>query len=254
MRQQRVKRTLGAALCIVAISTPAACTDGTAASPSTAKVDPHVLNDVIEATFIAPGDGVRRGMRVSQFARDLAIRKCGGDGVPLDDTSGRVDQSRFADLELIRTRGFTEDEAVQREDEVIAETDPDCDLAAPLPAAEKRLQVMNSWWDVVMSTEGDASLTPLRATVATCLSERTGHRVDPANPTADFLRTVNLVMSDAPDDDAQMPLAAAYADCGEPYFTRLHELLLAERPDLVERHREVITAFASQIAAAGYVP
>ena len=48
--------------------------------------------------------------------------------------------------------------------------------------------------------------------------------------------------------------STAYADCSGSYFGAMADALLAQRDAYVERNRETLTAFAEDLAAAGYVP
>lgn len=65
---------------------------------------------------------------------------------------------------------------------------------------------------------------------------------------------VDLAGSHGVPDQKQRQRAAAFADCGEDYFGDLEERLLAQRPALVEQHRELLERFAQQIDALGYTP
>jgi hypothetical protein len=42
--------------------------------------------------------------------------------------------------------------------------------------------------------------------------------------------------------------------CGTAYFARTQALLEAQRPAMIERHRELLERFARELVAIGYVP
>lgn len=217
-------------------------------------VDPQVLKDVVAATFRVPGDEVRRAMRVDRFTRELAITECGGTAGPLDDTSGRVDQSKYPDLDLIRERGFSETEETQKEDARLESLDDCTDLRPDLKAFDDWSKLQGPWNDITLAVEQDSRLDPLKQPLADCLTQRTGLPVDAADPVISYLRAVNISASKDATDAQNAERAVAYADCAAPYFAELHTLLLAKRPAMVERHREVITRYAAQLIGAGYAP
>ena len=75
------------ALVLCAVVGLGGCGTGATAEAGSGDVDPQVLSDVVDATFLVPGSSMARAMRVMQFGRSLAVRECGGPGVPL--TSAR---------------------------------------------------------------------------------------------------------------------------------------------------------------------
>ena len=244
---------LSRALAVGLLAGLAACSGNDADSRSS-PVDPQVLQDVISATFMVPGADVRRAMRVLQFGREQAIEKCGGEAGPIDGTANRYDQSRFPDLALIRSRGFSEPEATAAEDRRLEAIGGDCrDLAPPFPAYRRWFVLQSPWADVVTAAEQDERLTRLKAPMATCLDDATGLDVAADDPVNSFLRAVNTELAHG-SAGREKSLARAYADCAAPYFDELRTLLLARRPALVERHRELITTYAREISGAGYVP
>ncbi|MCW2839166.1 MAG: hypothetical protein JWR55_649 [Aeromicrobium sp.] len=239
---------------VLVVGALAGCNESPPATKAVSKSDPQVMQDVIEATFMVPGIGVLRAMRVREFGRQKAIAECGGEPVSIDGTSGRFDQSRFADLELIRQKGFSEQKEVEREDRQLEAMDPGCDDLAPnFPSFAEWIILQGSWMDVVRTVEQDPGLLALKAPMAKCLTKRTGLDVDASNPTR-FLSAVNIANVKGATENEMMDLAAAYADCGAPYFAKLHDLLLDERPAMIERHREVIDRYTAEIVDAGYVP
>ncbi|MFT4216736.1 MAG: hypothetical protein QM619_06065 [Micropruina sp.] len=222
-----------------------------------AGVDPQVMQDVIEATFTVPGRGVIRGLRVTEFARQNGIQKCGGKAGPSDSTANRPDQSMFPDLELIRERGFAENGSSLEEDKQLQELPRDCNLLPDVPRAEDWHNLSASWAREVASPAlADASLSSLKGPMAQCLTDRVGKEIDPVDPASSFLRTADVTMLSTDDWETggEARYAAAYADCGKDYFAKYGELLLAKRPAQVERNRELLNEFAAGLVKAGYVP
>ena len=69
----------------------------------------RVFSDVIAGAFPMPGKTARQTIRVMRVASSIANVACGGSADPyLDSTAERFDQMRYADLELIKERGFVE--------------------------------------------------------------------------------------------------------------------------------------------------
>lgn len=221
----------------------------------TTSVDPQVLQDVIDAAFMVPGPEVRRAMRVQEFGKDKAIQECGGKPGPIDGTANRFNQSRYADLELIRERGLTEDEAGWAEDKRLDEIGAKCEDLAPDFASQKKWESLGGPWDDIgISAEQDPKVVAEYGDVAKCLSKQTGLEVTSDNPIISYLNAVNIQRSSDKQAISDEALSAAYADCAKPYFETLRELLLSQRDAMVERHREVLEAYAADIVEAGYVP
>ncbi len=216
--------------------------------------DPQVVQDVVEASFMVPGEQVRRGMRIMEFVRQKGIESCGGRFGSIDGTANRFDQSRLADLSLIRERGLVEQDAVDREDRVLSGLTPGCNLVPDLPRLTDWRTLPESWSDVVASEALSASLDPSKQTMAQCLRAKTGLAVNATDPAASYLSSVNQAMAQGATEARQMQLAAAYADCSQEHFSKLRDLLLKRRPAFVERNRELLQQFASGLVRAGYVP
>lgn len=219
----------------------------------TERSEPQVVQDVIDATFSVPGPEMLRAMRIQEFDRNLGIVKCGGKSGPINGTSDRIDQARYPDLTLIRDRGFVEQAGVKSDDSRVAGLDKGCNLFPPLPSFQAWFVLDQPWRDVVDGVENGAAVETLKEPMATCLVDRTGLKVDPDDPTS-FLRAVNLASATDASDAELKAYATAYADCGEPYFAKVRSLLLEKRPAFVERNRELIEKFASELVAAGYAP
>lgn len=228
--------------------------DSGSASPDSwtnERVDPQILQDVIDASFWTPGPGVRRGMRVQMFVVSIGVKECGGDPPPLDSTEDRPAQNLYPDLELIRERGFAENLPSYREG-----LGADCPDLAPdnLESWEAWRELTFLWDDVSLTVQGESeALDAEEDVLAQCLQDRTGLNFDEADPTT-FLLAVDNAHVDGATDQEMKSFAAAYAECGKPYFSAFAAELQDDRKKLIERNRELLTRFALEIADAGYVP
>lgn len=218
-------------------------------------VDPQVLRDVIDATFMVPGTEMLRAMRVQAFARNKGIEECGGKGGPLDSTAARVDQSKFPDLDLIRTKGFTEDNAVKEEDQRLASISGSCKNLVPnIPGWSASQAIGAGWNDVALSAEQQPRVRSHVSGVATCLSSRTGLKLRAGDPISGYLNAVNAQRASDHQTLSDGAAAVAYADCTKPYFDALRVVLMKRRGDAVERNREALQDYARGLVKAGYVP
>lgn len=215
------------------------------------RVDPQILQDVVDGVYWTPGAGVRRGMRVQTFAISIGVQECGGDPIQLDSTEDRPAQNLYPDLELIRERGFAENGPSYRDD-----LDADCAEIAPdsLTSWDAWRSLETAWDDAALTAQEESpALDNQKASMAKCLRDETGLAVDDEDPTKFLLAVDNADIDGATDQD-MMGFAAAYAQCGQPYFDTFASELEDERKDLVERNRETLTRFAVEISDAGYVP
>ncbi|MFT3862232.1 hypothetical protein [Micropruina sp.] len=215
------------------------------------------MQDVIESTFMVPGDGVLRGMRVQQFARNEGIRKCGGEPGRVEATMNRPAQHLYPNLELIRERGFAENKESLEEDARIERLPTSCpNLIPSIPRVEDWHNLQAAWEKDAYVAAANSTLAKSKDSMARCLTDRIGKDVDPADPAVSFLRIADDTMLETDDWETggEQKYAAAYADCGKEYFAKLGELLLKQRPEQIERNREVLTEFAVGIVKAGYVP
>lgn len=252
--------------CLAALATCVACSSTENGEPTAseasrtpgslpATVEPQVLQDVISAAFEMPGGQMLRAMRVLQFTRNLGIEECGGQPGPVGGTYNREDQSRFADLDLIRKKGFFEQDAVEDEDKRLEGLDADCtDLEPDLPHYAGWLQASESWYDVVLSAEQSAAVQDQKPGLASCLTKRSGTSVSVADPVNDYLKLVNDENADGASDARLADLGVFYADCAEGYFSTLRKQLQKSRPTFIDRNRETLDDFAADLVAAGYVP
>ena len=218
------------------------------------QVDPQILQDAIEAAYMVPGSGIGRAMRVMNFLRGVGLGECGGGPVPLDNTYDRYSQDLYPDLELIRERGLTEHEQGYSLD--VAE---DCPDLAPdsISSWPRWFRLIGEWTDLAYSIrDQDPGVAAERPGMATCLKERTGLEFEQHNPTSYLSATMVATVKASPADTvaSRRKWSTAYADCSGSYFGAMADALLAQRDAYVERNRETLTAFAEDLAAAGYVP
>jgi hypothetical protein len=220
--------------------------------PPAGQVDPQVFQDVVESAFLVPGRGQLRAIRLGNYTQDLMFKACGGEGPPLDSTANRFMQQEFPDLELIRERGLTEDDAPQGE-----AGGKDCDMISSgvlkrLPAFRDVNDLTEPWLDIANTAMQDSSLIALKDPMWKCMTNRSSLEIG-KNVPVDFLQAANFALSGDGKVDL-MDLSVIYADCSAPYFDRLKQLLLKKRPSMVERNRELIERYASELVATGYVP
>lgn len=232
-------------------------------------VDPQVLNDVVATAFPAPGPSMRRMMRVTNFTADFVSVACGStERLPLDRTVERYSQGEFPDLELIRTRGLVEeDPSLDQEGNFSPPRGlkPGCDATSKgnlfdkMPSFHDWRNLAVPWDDVVATVEQHPSVVALKAPFAQCLrdgTEGTGIVVSSEDPARTFLTQSDLayVADKLSAHDREHLIPKLYARCGKAYFGRTQELLEAERPAMIERHRELLEQAARELVAMGYVP
>jgi len=244
------------------------------------RVDPQVVQDVIESFLPIPGaESVARSTRVSNFTNNLQVREeCGGNKVPLDlvdDTNGPL----YPDLELIREWGLppiyspAERYGLDMEDHEIGAdgTDGACVERLDKEEGPLGLELGLDWEGIVgklaypwqedqeLTTRSDPRVQPLRVAMAACLREGSGLAVSHEDPSTSFFKGVDRAYFLVPEPErvtaeTVMEWSVLYADCGEPYFAKVKELLEEVRPAWVERNREVIEDFAARLVELGYVP
>lgn len=217
------------------------------------RTDPQVLGDVVDSVFLVPGNEQLRTIRVSNFTRALMFKGCGGEGPPLDSTADRFMQQLFPDLDLIRERGLVESQPTVDADPPAANCDAGSSgLDRKLPSREAAFNLIQPWLDLVETALQDPTLTSLKEPMWECMTEKSGLEVGQDVP-ADFLKAVNLALSASGPTDLTV-LSEIYADCSGAYFDRLRGMLLDQRPAMVERNRELLERYATELVAAGYVP
>lgn len=229
-------------------------------------VDPQVLDDVAVSAFPAPGRSVRQLMRVSNFVGDFIATACGStERLPADRTWERYEQEEFPDLELIRAKGFSETSPIENRQGPPPGYRPGCDARSEgnlfdrLPSHQPWLKLRAPWDDVVATVEQEASVATLKAPFAQCLrrgSRGTGIVVSSEEPARSFLPQLGKAQARGTltNDEVEHRMATLYATCGRAYFARTQALLEAERPAMIERHRELLEKFARELVAIGYVP
>lgn len=232
-------------------------------------VDPQVLSDVVATAFPIPGPNIRRKMRVQNFVTDFVSIACGStERLSIDRTAERYSQGEFPDLELIRSKGLAEkDPRADREGNIPPPPGfrPGCDarskgnLFERMPSQQDWMNLQVPWDDVVATVEQDPSVVALRAPLAKCLrngTKGTGIVISSEDPAQTFLTQSDkaYVADRITARDRERLIPQLYARCGEKYFGRTQELLEAERPAMIERHRELLEQAARELVVIGYVP
>lgn len=262
-----------------------------APSAGVGKVDPQVFSDVVEWAMPLPGaESQSRGRRIANFMNNLRAVECGATPAPLDyvdDTSG----NQFPDLELIRERGlppiYNAVEYYKLTQAYGQDLSPECaaaerlcsavnpspeDLAqcraeqerlhsrsaSLLPAMTNAVKVAATWQDdTILTVSTLEPVLDLARPMAQCLRDGSGLRVTDDKPSDSFLGSVDaayFAKDSKVSTDTMWQWSKLYADCSEPYFDAIEHELAQLRPALVERHREVLEDFATQLVELGYVP
>lgn len=224
----------------------------TGAGSRVAVGDPQVLQDVIDASFTLPGRSQLRRMRVERFARGWGIERCGGKAPPLDGTADRFEQALYPDLDLIRRKGINE--SVEKIDYGREDCQVGDQIGKRMPSFWDWAKLAIPWDEVTQTVVQDASLAPVKEAMATCLRDRTGLEVSDDDPAGSFMGSVDRSFLLSDSVAKMMDYSVAFADCGEDYYAALRTLLEKKRPALIERHREVLEKFATELVELGYVP
>ncbi|MBM7518956.1 hypothetical protein [Nocardioides nitrophenolicus] len=240
------------------------------------------MEDVIEYFLPIPGaESAGRGRRIGNFTSNLQVREeCGGTPIPLDLVQS-TNESTYPELDMIREWGLppiyspAERYGLDMEDyEVGGEgTDGAClkrlweeDRAKGIDSVsgvdfEGVVDKLALPWqeDQELTTRSDPRVQPLRVAMAQCLREGSGLAVSDEDPSTSFLKGVDRAYILVPEPErvsaeTVMEWSVLYADCGEPYYAKVKELLEEVRPAWVERNREVIENFAAKLVELGYVP
>jgi hypothetical protein len=225
---------------------------GTAAATGAAGagVDPQILSDVVEGAFPVPGRSQLRTIRVQRAALGLPNAACGGENfADVAATDMRFDQAHYADLELIAEKGLTEER--QPKPKLVDEA---CRAAkSPSERVWRALDV--PWAEVTRTATQSAPVVATHARTAACLRRQAGLTVDESDPVGSYLSSVDGALAQAADFTAtRRRFSAAFATCAKDYFAAMRAQLLAARPALVERNRELLERYAAELAALGYVP
>ncbi len=220
---------------------------------SAAEVDPQILSDVAAGAFPLPGPTQRRTIRVTLASIGLPNVACGGENFAnFSDTSFRFDQAHYADLELIGQKGLTEPEFKQP-----PRADEQC-RAAKTPSFRHWYMLGAAWRDATLTAANSAPVVATHARTTACLQHETGLDVDAGDPTLSFLNAVDYALSGMKSLRKSRLLerrfSLAYAECTRSYFAALGAQLRPVKARLVERNRELLQQYASELAALGYVP
>ncbi|MFT4216268.1 MAG: hypothetical protein QM619_03665 [Micropruina sp.] len=222
-------------------------------------MDPQILSDVVDWTFPVPGPSMRRYLRVQRSVNSIQAVDCGGTAFDdLDYTGERIDQVLFPDVELIRQKGLAEAGTPPNGDKV--GDDLPCRTTS-LPRWQQVFELETGWEDTVRSVYQSNPVQPRVRQAGRCLSRQTGWVLDGAGDALQrfFVQLDNRAVraantSEEAADRIVGKYSAVYADCVGDYAEALRAELLARRPAQIERNRELLTAMAGDLAAAGYVP
>lgn len=228
----------------------------TSEKTSVSQVDPQILSDVVDGVFVIPGKSMLRTMRIQEFERGMRNIACGDGPLPLNNTASRFDQAQFPDLDLIAAKGLVEPS--DPSEHVLVDGQTGCEQHNRLTSFAQWLDLETPWNDLARAEEQSESVVATKPAMASCLERESGLDVAADDPPTSFLVDSNDVLLKAKgraDQAVQsIRLGKIYAQCSAPYFAALAQLLLAHRPQYVERNRELLERFAGEVAAAGYVP
>lgn len=250
-----MKRALLGCLCLLALANACTGPDPQSQHPDDeSSVDSRILEDVVEFVFMVPGDGQMRAIRVSNFVQSLYLKACGEESLPHDETSGRLMQHMFPNLDLIRTKGLVENAPTGSG----FPNSRDCSAAAAaverqLPEIGGAMTLTEAWLAEVRKVQGDSRITSLKEPMRHCMAVRSSLRVGKDVPAA-FLDAVNLAMSGHASTHDMMRYSRVYAHCAKKYFQSLEVALLALRPTVVRRSRQALIQVAGALSASGYTP
>jgi hypothetical protein len=191
-------------------------------------------------------------MRITLASIGYPNAACGGKNFSnLNDTSLRFDQARYADLQLIATKGLT-----QMEPPLPARMNTSC-LASKTPAFPAWHALASAWQDATLTAANSTPVVATHAKTAACLHNSTGLPVSIGDPTATYLQKVDYALSGVGGARWAMlerKFSLAYARCAQSYFAAIAAQLRPVKARLIERNRELLERYASELAALGYVP
>jgi hypothetical protein len=225
----------------------------TSSTPTrTGAVDPQILSDVADGAFPLPGPSELRTIRITLASIGYPNAACGGKNFSnLNDTSLRFDQARYADLQLIAAKGLTETEPP-----LPPRMSMSC-LARKTPAFPAWHALAGSWQDATLTAANSTAVVRTHAMAASCLHNSTGLAVSVGDPTATYLNKVDYALSGLGGSrwtTFERKFSVAYARCAQIYFAAMTAQLRPVKVRLVERNRELLERYASELAALGYVP
>jgi hypothetical protein len=223
-----------------------------APSASVGAVDPQILSDVAAGAFPLPGPTELRTMRITLASIGYPNAACGGENFSnLNDTSLRLDQARYADLQLIAKKGLS-----QPEPPLPPRMSASC-LAKQTPAFSAWHALAGAWQDATLTAANSAPVVATHAKTASCLRKATGLAVSVGDPTAAYLNKVDYALSGVGGTQwtvLERKFSLAYARCAQSYFAAMARQLRPVKRRLIERNRELLERYASELAALGYVP
>jgi hypothetical protein len=213
-------------------------------------VDPQVMSDLETATFFVPNEMRRSGQVRSRILWTI-YSACGGkDTIDIQQTDERFDQARYADAELIRSRGLVIDEKAPNG---VPTTPPECQ-SAKVPSYRDWFNLGGEWTDTTRAADSADDVVAVKAGVAECMRRPTGFSVSTQDPTASYLVAFDGWRASHNDATRQRELGEVFLRCSEPYFSALSRHLNDARATALERHRELIEKMAKELVAIGYVP
>jgi hypothetical protein len=225
-------------------------------------VDPQIMSDVIEWAFPVGGEGMRRTMRLARAVSSIQAVDCGGEPFAnLDYTGDREDQMLYPDLELIKAKGLANEPGERPAGTRVGDDDP-CRYKS-LPSWPKVSDLTLGYWNDLTRKVLNRGLVQAELTSAgSCLEDTSGwslvHR-DVSKLEYFFVQVDKAVLeagnvSDARAHETTMKYSVMFATCSADYAAVMQAGLEAERPDAIERNRELLTSLARELAQAGYVP
>lgn len=234
-------------------SSHSATATSVAAPTAVPNVDPQILSDVAAGAFPLPGPSELRTIRITLASIGFPNAACGGRNFAnLNNTSFRFDQARYADLNLIAKKGLSEPELRQP-----ARVNAAC-RARKVPAFSRWYALSALWQDATLTAADSSPVVATHARTAACLHRVTQLTVSAGDPTASYLNSVDYALSGLKSRKQSKTLerrfSLAYARCTTSYFAALGAQLRPVKARLIERNRELLEQYASELAALGYVP
>lgn len=223
-------------------------------SGATGAVDPQILSDVADGAFPLPGPSELRTMRITLASIGFPNAACGGKNFPnLNNTQlVRFDQARYADLPLIAKTDLVQAGPAPT---MPPRKNISC-LISKAPAFVAWHALGSVWQDATLTAVNSAPVVATHARTASCLHSATGLTVSVGDPTVSYLNDVDYALSakGASWTTLERKFSLAYARCTQSYFVALGARLRPVKARLVERNRELLERYASELAALGYVP
>ena len=230
--------------------------DPPSTASTSAAVDPQILSDVADGAFPLPGPSELRTIRITLASIGFPNAACGGKNFAnLEDTALlRFDQARYADLQLIAKKDLVEPGTPPT---MPPRKSMSC-LVSKAPAFLAWHALGSAWQDATLTAANSAPVVATHAKTASCLHNSTGLTVNVGDPTATYLNQVDYALSGAGSNarwaTLERKFSLAYVRCTASYFAAMTAQLRPAKARLVERNRELLERYASELAALGYVP